>query len=207
MRHTRILLQSIALSTLLLSSTAWAQTGGAAPSETQEQRETEYKASIEAAKKAMVKGPADIKLSNKATLHLPAGASWVPQAEADRYERAMGHRSNPRLLGLVSGGTKEHGWLAIVTFTGDGFVKDDEAKKLEPDQILSGLRSGQEEDNEDRVARGFQPLVLDDWMQAPRYDDANKWLVWALPVHTSEDADAPTINYNTRALGARATSA
>ena len=198
LRHVAV---PLLLAAAPLPPVAVAQTNGTATSVGQQSRDAEYNAAIEAAQKALVKGPAEIRLSNKATLHLPAGASWVPQAEADRYEQALGHRTNPRLLGLVSGGSNEHGWLAVVTFTGEGYVKDDDAAKLDGGEMLKNLRSGQDEDNEDRVARGFRPLVLDDWMQAPRYDAANKWLVWALPVHTSEDAETPTINYNTRALG------
>ena len=193
---------SLALCAALLPAAgASAQSDQQAPSESKEQREGEYRAAVAAASAALVKGPADIKLADKAVLHLPEGASWVPRAEADRFERAMGHRSNPELLGIVSGGGSAHGWLAIVTFTGGGFVKDDEAQKLDPDAILADLRSGQDRANEGRVARGFPALILDDWSQAPRYDGANKWLIWAVPVRTDAAGSRPTINYNTRALG------
>lgn len=191
-----------ALVLLSFGAPALAQDSGASPqAESPQQRKAEFDAAAAAAQAAQVAGPADVKLADKGMLRLPAGKSWVPRAEADRYLRAAGHRSNPELIGIVSGGTSQHGWLAIVTFTGGGYVKDDDAGSLDPNKILAELREGAEEDNKDRVARGFQPLILDDWLQPPKYDAANKWLVWALPVHTSENADNPTINYNTRALG------
>lgn len=165
-----------------------------------EARQSEYKAAIAAADAAAVNGPKDIKLADEGVLRLPEGTQWVPRAEADRLLQSVGQRPDPSLLGMISGETDKHGWTAILRTTHEGYVKDEDAKDLDPAKLLANLREGQEEANKSRIERGFPPLTLDDWMQPPSYDPQTKRLVWALPVRSGDDPK-PTINYNTRALG------
>lgn len=116
--------------------------------------------------------------------------------------RAWGNRPGTNLLGLVMGRTGTAGWVATVTFTRDGYVKDNEAKDLDPDKLLSQMRESADASNSDRIARGFSAITIDEWLQRPRYDYAGKRLVWALPLlDVGSDPNTATINYNTRALG------
>ncbi len=173
-----------------------------APPPNEVDRRTEEKAAFKGAADAAVKGPADIPLADEADLHLPDHRYWVPRAQGERLLRAWGNQPGSNLLGLVAGVTDNHQWFATVTVTRDGFVKDDDAKDLDPEKLLAGLRQDAEASNQQRMAQGFSGIVLDDWMQRPSYDAVGKRLVWALPVRdVGGDANSATINYNTRALG------
>jgi len=174
---------------------AWAQ-----PSEAD--REQEVKSAFMAARQAATAGPANIRLIDEGVLHLPAQRRWIPKAEAARILRAWGNHPGDNLLGLVMGRTGSSNWVATVTFTRDGYVKDNDAKDLDPDKLLAQMRQSAEASNSDRIARGFKAITIDEWLQRPRYDSAAKRLVWALPLRdVGADPNSATINYNTRALG------
>jgi uncharacterized membrane-anchored protein len=169
---------------------------------TLEQRRSEAEAAFDAAIKASQHGPSDTVLADQARLHIPEHAVWVPQAPAARVLRAWGNTINRDMLGMVIGRTGQHTWAGIVSYTNAGYVKDDEARDLDPAAILQNLREGTDRDNEDRVARGFPALQLGDWLQKPAYDGTAKRLVWAFPLSDKGNTAAiPTVNYNTRELG------
>lgn len=80
---------------VVFQSAAWAQgapTAGA---------QAEMKAAIEAAQKAQVSGPSDVKLADQAVLKLPKGFVYVPPAEGQKLLTAMGNRVGDGLLGLI----------------------------------------------------------------------------------------------------------
>lgn len=165
-------------------------------------REAEARAAWQAAAQAATRGPADVKLLDQATLHLPQGMAFIPKAQADRLWIAMGNSTGPGLAGLVSGLGKNDHWTAVIRFTGEGYIRDDDAKTWNADDILANLREGTAEQNKDRAQRGFPELELLGWTQPPAYDAAQHRLVWSLALR---DKGAPddqrTVNYNTRALG------
>jgi uncharacterized membrane-anchored protein len=190
----------LALAVLAGPAVAVAQTDPAKP--TLEQRRTEAEAAFDAAVRASQHGPSDTVLAEQARLHIPEHAVWVPRDPAGRLLRAWGNTVGRDMLGMVMGRLGEHTWTGIVSYTNAGYVKDDEARDLDPAAILQNLRESTERDNEDRTSRGFAPLDLGDWLQKPAYDGAAKRLVWAFPLTERGNASAaPTVNYNTRALG------
>src|SRR5258705_12574110 len=67
----------------LASSVASAQPTDAA--------KAEFQAALQAANKATIAGPADIKLADQAVLKLPQGLSYVPAVESGRLLIAMGN--------------------------------------------------------------------------------------------------------------------
>ncbi len=167
-----------------------------------EQRRAEVKAALAQAGIASQRGPADIALADEGRLHLPAGRFWVPRTEALRLLRAWGNHPGQDLLGLVSGIVGGDRYVATVSFTRDGYIKDDDARDLDPEKLLASMREGVESENQTRIAHGFPAIAIDEWLQRPRYDSARKRLVWALPLRdVGADAASATINYNTRALG------
>src|SRR5258706_3672326 len=66
-----------------------------------EKAQAEMKAAIEAANKAKVTGPSDVKLVEQAVLKLPRGYVYIPAAEGAKLLGAMGNRVGDGLLGLV----------------------------------------------------------------------------------------------------------
>ncbi len=167
-----------------------------------EAREAEQREAWQAAAAAAVKGPTEITLRDQAKLAIPRNSVFIPQAQATRLSRSMGNHPGPNFLGMVTTLDDADQWMVFVTWTPEGFVKDDEANDLDAATLLEQLREGQEKANKDRIARGFPALELTGWLQPPRYHRETHQLAWALGVKTMGDSDpASSINFNTRALG------
>ncbi len=192
-----------ALLLCLLVHPAWSQTPPVpAPANTvsEEARVAETKAAWRAALAAATRGPAEIALADQATLALPRGMIFIPKAEAFRWSRSRGNTPGDEQLGIVTTPGDEN-WLIAVRYIPDGYIRDDEAQDLKPDDILANLREGAEEGNKDRIARGFPELMLTGWIEPPTYDASVHQLRWALGVARKDESDSPSVNLNTRALG------
>jgi uncharacterized membrane-anchored protein len=154
-----------------------------------------------AAGKAAQDGPRDITLADQAVLKLPAGYSFIPQPEAARLMTAMGNHSGEGFMGLIVG-QKLDGFVAV-QYEKSGYIKDDDAKDWNADDLLKNLKEGTEEGNKDRAARGIPQMDIVGWVEKPAYDSVTHRLVWSL---SSRDKGAPAqaaqgINYNTYVLG------
>lgn len=162
------------------------------------------RAAMADAEKAARAGPADIALADQAVLHLPAGHQFVPQPQAGKLLNAMGNPGqDPRLQGLIFPSGDGGGWFMTVRFEAAGYVKDDDAKEWNADDLLKTYREGTEAANAERVKLGAPALEIIGWAEKPVYDATTHRLVWAM---SSREKGAPAdaaqgVNYNTYALG------
>lgn len=163
----------------------------------------EIEAAMKAAYAAAQEGPADVKLGDQAVVHLPESMFFVPRIQADRLMAAYGNGKDPSLLGVVMPKSDDDDWVITVNFDKAGYIKDDDAKNWNVSELLDSLRDGTEESNVERKKRGFPELVMDGWVEAPKYDSNTQRLIWSVAVkHKGDSAnDNPTVNYNTYALG------
>jgi uncharacterized membrane-anchored protein len=190
----------VILFTAFASLTAFAQ--AAPPSEAS--RKAELAAAWQAASTAGSGGPGDIALIDQATLKLPANYFFVPKAEGARVLRALGNVVNESaFIGLVVGQRQNDQWIVVIRYVKEGYIKDDDAKNWNADELLKSIRDGVEETNKDRAARGFPELQVIGWVEPPGYSAETHRLVWSL---LAKDKDQPdnaqkSVNYNTYALG------
>lgn len=193
--------------TLALAGTAAAQTPPAtttSPSLVDQAaaNEAEQKAAAQAADKVAQHGPATIPLIDQGSLALPEGYVFIPKDEANRIRRAWGGFTDPELIGMVWSDKPDEQWYALLEFTKEGYIRDDDAKDWNADELLSSLKEGTDSGNEDRTARGFPPLAVTGWIEVPQYDAATHRLVWsAKVVEKNNPADKGSANYKTYALG------
>jgi uncharacterized membrane-anchored protein len=185
----------VALCLAFACPTAWAQPNAAAQAEMQ--------AALEAANKAAVSGPTDIKLVDQALLKLPDGLVYIPAAQAGRLLAAMGNRVGDNLLGVVVSPAADANWFVVMRFFKSGYIKDDDAKEWKTEELLANLKEGTEEGNKERRSRGISEIEVAGWVEAPKYDASTHRLVWSLE---SKEKGAPAntergVNYNTYALG------
>ncbi len=169
---------------------------------TEAQREAGIRDAWTAAAKAAQDGPATVPLLDQAKLDLPDDMVFVPAAETLALLRAFGNRPDERTtVGLVTGRRSE--WSVVVRFIKEGYVRDDDAKEWNADDLLASLREGNAETNRERVQRGFPEMELVGWLAPPAYDTATHRLVWALAskVKGVPDGGERNVNYNTYALG------
>ena len=155
-----------------------------------EAHEAEERAAWQAAAAVATHGPADVTLLDQAVLKLPARRVFVPKAEAARILRALGNTINEAtFVGIVVGAGDEQ-WIVVVRHIKEGYIKDDDAKNWNQDDLLKNLKEGTEAANQDRRARGFAELEVLGWVEPPAYDAQAHRLVWSLSMKAKGEADA-----------------
>lgn len=158
----------------------------------------------EEAKKVAQHGPAEITLASQAVLKLPADRVFIPQPNATKLLNAMGNPGeDPRLQGLIFPADDNAGWFMTVRYEGSGYIKDDDAKDWNADDLLKSYREGTEENNKERVKMGVTEMEILGWAQPPTYDAATHRLVWAMKSRDkgATNDDDLGVNYNTYVLG------
>lgn len=163
-----------------------------------------FAAATEAARKALKAGPQDVPLMDQATLKLPGNFGFVPSAEASQYLKAMGNNPAGTLAGMVvPTGDAGGNWFVVINYIPSGYIKDDDARDWNADELLDSIRAGTEEDNKQRTQMGMPELEIIGWVEKPSYDEKNKRLVWSISSRDKGQAatDDNGINYNTYALG------
>jgi uncharacterized membrane-anchored protein len=196
----RLFAAAVVLFAVFASPSVFAQ---AAPS-SEGARKAELAAAWQAASKAGSDGPSDIALIDQATLKLPANYFFVPKAEGARVLRALGNVVNePTFVGLVVGKRQNDQWIVVIRYIKEGYIKDDDAKNWNADELLNSIKDGVEQSNKDRAARGFPELQVIGWVEPPSYEAGSHRLVWCmLAEHKGQPANVEKgINYNTYALG------
>ena len=93
-------------------------------------------------------------------------------------------------------------WGAILTFDEQGYVKDDDAAKINYDDLMKEMKKGAEEASKEREKLGYHSMALIGWAAPPRYDATNHKLYWAKELKFG-DSPEHTLNYNIRMLGRR----
>jgi uncharacterized membrane-anchored protein len=190
---TTVLRAGLALLMATLVATVQAQTSDA--------RQQAFDAAVKAAKAVTIAGPSNVKLADQAVLNLPAGMDYIPQPAAGRLMEAMGNTHDEQLLGLVQG-SGDSPWLVVARYEAAGYIKDDDAKDWNVDDLFKGLKEGTEEANKRRKELGFPPLEIVGWVQKPSYDAATHRLVWSMAARSEGESEAEqSVNYNTYALG------
>ena len=91
-------------------------------------------------------------------------------------------------------------WIVTMEYSEDGYVKDDDASKINYDDLLKKMQKGVTEENKERKKEGYPAVDLLGWAAPPHYDSASHKLYWAKKLKF-EDEDGETLNYNIRILG------
>lgn len=121
-----------------------------------------------------VKGPADVRLADRAIYSLPAERVFLPKDKARELVEGAGHQWDDSTVGVVLGEATGSEWLAFVDLLDDGYIKDNEASNLDATKLLDAYKVGVAADNEARVRAGAKPLVVTGWVDAPRYDEMHR---------------------------------
>lgn len=164
--------------------------------------EAEYNAAVDAVHATKKDGPTSVRLGEQATLDVPEHFAFVPAEAAAKLMRAMGNQTDDGFMGMVIGDNMS-GFITV-RFDKAGYIKDDDARDWNADELLQNLKDGTEAGNETRRAQGIPEFTVDGWVEAPHYQAGNHRLVWSArlrdKVATSDHA-SPGVNYNTYLLG------
>lgn len=165
--------------------------------------EAERIAASKAAQAAQIVGPAEIKLRDQAVLKLPAAYVWVPEPAASRLMKALGNHPDERELGLIFPKSDDQNWMIVAEYEPAGYIKDDDAKNWDVDELLTSVQEGTAEANKDRKEHGFAELEIVGWIEKPIYQPNHHHLVWSIAAKHKGDTtgQSQSVNYNTYALG------
>lgn len=144
-------------------------------------------------------GPAKVSLEGQATLDLPADYIFLGKEDSKALMERLGNRAGPNDVGtILPKDINEKKFFVTVDWDASGYIKDDDADKLDQKEILESIREGNEEANKFREERGFKPVTVVGWGEPPRYERQLHHIVWAI-IGKSEEGE--TVNFNTRLLG------
>jgi uncharacterized membrane-anchored protein len=173
-----------------LARSARAQTP--TPADSQSESEKAFR-SIE-----WTKGPAKVSVGDHAELKVPEGFAYTASAGAQKLLQLLQNPTNGSELGILTNTKLD--WFLLFEFEDIGYVKDADKEKLDAEEILESIRSGNEAGNEARAERGWPPIKIVGWHTKPFYNQATNNLEWCIK---GESEGRPIINYNTRILGRR----
>jgi uncharacterized membrane-anchored protein len=144
----------------------------------------------------------DVKLADQAVLKLPEGFYFVPKEPAARFMYSLGNTIGDEFLGLVLG--EEMAGFITIDFFKSGYIKDDDAKNWDTDELLENLKDGTEAANEERERRGFSPIEVLGWTETPFYESGTHRLIWSASLQdkgSNTPLNEQGVNYNTYLLG------
>jgi len=93
-------------------------------------------------------------------------------------------------------------WAAIITWSGDGYIKDDDAAAIDYATLLRNMQASVRQASVQRVKQGYPSIDLIGWALPPRYDRQAHKLYWAKELKFG-DNEEHTLNYCVRLLGRR----
>ena len=123
----------------------------------------EFDAALHEMQDARKYGPLDIPCLNQAVLHLPQGYAYVPNPAASRFMIAIGNHVNEDFLGLVLPAASDEDWVASLAFEKSGYIKDEDARNWNIDDIFKSIQEGVTQNNRDRESHGMPELEVLGW--------------------------------------------
>jgi uncharacterized membrane-anchored protein len=148
------------------------------------------------------------------TITLNGGLAKIALANGFRFLGASDARKvlhqlwdnpdDPNVLGLIfpkeQGATGAGGYAITVAYEDNGYVKDDDAGKINYDDLLKNMQKSVHDANDERAKEGYEPMELLGWAQPPQYDKTTHKLYWAKQFKFGNDS-GNVLNYDIRILG------
>jgi len=141
-------------------------------------------------------GPSKVSIDKYAQVDLKDGYMFTGAEGTRKILEDRGNPTSGNEYGFLM--PTNGGWFVVFRFEDVGYVKDDDKDKLNPDKLLSAIRSGNEQGNKRREKMGTSTMKIIGWEYPPKYNEQTHNLEWAI---RAESDGRPVVNYNTRLLG------
>ncbi|SEW52144.1 DUF2167 domain-containing protein [Chitinophaga arvensicola] len=164
---------------------------------------------VDSVKKAQHYETGSIKLEGgKAEIKVPAGFKFLNKKQSQYVLTTLWGNppeSSSNTLGMIfpenSDPFADSSYAFVVEYEDIGYVKDDDAEKIDYKEMMKNLQEGEQASNEERAKQGYSGIHLIGWAQQPFYDKQNKVLHWAKEIRFDDQEGAHTLNYEIRILG------
>lgn len=144
---------------------------------------------------------------NLAKLKVPENFGYLDPVETEKVLTELwgNPKSETPTLGMLvpmgaEGDDEDGGWGVVITYDDDGHVSDEDASKIDYNDLLKQMREASVEVNQERAQQGFPPVTLVGWATPPHYDASTRKLYWAKELAFGNHPKH-TLNYNIRVLG------
>jgi len=143
--------------------------------------------------------------ANIVKLNIPESFKYLG-VEQSKYiiEKVWGNPPMENLQGMLFPANgdpfSDSSYAYIVTYSPVGYIKDNDAKDIDYDDLLKDMKKDDIEENKKRKEMGLSTLYTEGWAAKPFYDEKKKVLHWALDLR-SDDAEEHTLNYKVISLG------
>jgi uncharacterized membrane-anchored protein len=183
-----------------------AVTISAVPSYGQDRPKTREEAEVLARTLRFQRGELVLK-DGLATLKIPDGIEFLNGQDAHTVlVKLWGNPPMPDPLGLLmpvnAGPLSPDSWAVIITYEEEGYVKDQDAEKIDYADLLKQMQKDVGDTNKEREKQGYPAVELIGWAAPPHYDKAVHKLYWAKQLKFG-GGNEDTLNYNIRILGRR----
>lgn len=137
---------------------------------------------------------------------VPDGFKYLNPAQAERVIVDLwGNPGGENItLGLIlpenQGVLNERGYVFNIQYDEIGYVKDNDADKIDYDELMTEMKKEAVEANKQREEQGYEPIYMVGWAAKPFYDGNKKILHWAKEIKFGTN-EVNTLNYNVRVLG------
>ncbi len=142
-----------------------------------------------------------------AKISLPDGFRYLDPAGTESVlNKLWGNPGGGGTLGMIVPAKfdplRGNSWAVILSFDEDGYVKDDDAAKINYTDLLKQMQEGVAAASKEREKEGYPSIELIGWAAPPRYDATTHKMYWAKEIKFGDSA-THTLNYNIRILGRR----
>jgi uncharacterized membrane-anchored protein len=144
-----------------------------------------------------------------ATVNLSEGFRYVDPAGTETLLTGIwgNPSSSEKFLGMIVPAGFDpfapQAWCVVIGYQEDGYVKDDDAEKINYTKLLKQMQKATREGSAERVKNGYPAIELIGWAAAPRYDRQTHKFYWAKELNFGESQGENTLNYSLRILGRR----
>lgn len=138
-------------------------------------------------------------------LNVPKGFKFLNGEQTQNVlTNLWGNPEDKTILGSLvpdgKGVTHTDSWMFVISYQGDGYVKDDDAGDIDYDDLLKTMKEDVATANVERKNAGYPEVQLIGWASKPFYDNNLKVLHWAKELQFGADKNH-TLNYDLRVLG------
>ena len=146
-------------------------------------------------------GPSNVTLgANIAVLKLPGNYGFLDKEWTNQQLEQSGEGAMPGMLGAVQSASEDDTGSVILNYTDTGYIKDDDADKLNADDLMNQMKEATTKQNEERRSHGSRGMDVVGWYKQPYYDRTRHTLNWAV-VAQEEGGGERVINDTTVILG------
>jgi uncharacterized membrane-anchored protein len=164
---------------------------------------------IDSVNKAMVYSTGKIKPEDgHVMLNIPEGFKYLNKDQSKYVLTKVWNNpesSADEVIGMIfpadAGPFTDSSYAFVITYSEIGYVKDEDADKINYDDLMKNIQEEEKTENEKRTKAGYPTIHIVGWAEKPYYDKQKKTLHWAKEIEFGGEDGSHTLNYEIRILG------